>query len=32
LVEGPESLYFIEVTENSEAYLHILEEYIADID
>jgi hypothetical protein len=32
LAEGPESLYFIEETENSEAYLQILEECIPDID
>ncbi len=30
--EGPESLYFMEGTENSEAYLQILEECIPDID
>jgi hypothetical protein len=30
--EGPESLYFIERTENSEVYLQILEEFVLDID
>ncbi len=30
--EGPESLYFIEGTESSEAYLKILEECLPDID
>jgi hypothetical protein len=30
--EGPESLYFIERTGNSEAYIQILEECIPDID